>query len=70
MKKTLLFLLPFVSVMAFGQQKVYHRDKFDTEILPKKDAKTKYPDLREINNRKESIGFQIDEKKINALCSS
>lgn len=65
MKKLLLFLLPFLSVAAFGQQKVYHRDKFDTEILPKKDAETKYPDLRTISKIKGIVGSQIDEKKIN-----
>ncbi len=65
MKKLFLFLLPFYTIISFGQPKVFHRDKFDTEILTKKDAETKYPDLRVTNQKKGSVGFQIDEKKIN-----
>ncbi len=65
MKKLLLFFLTFLSSTLFAQQKVYHRDKFDTEILSKKDADTKYPDLRVAHRKKGSIAFEIDEKKVN-----
>ncbi len=65
MKKLLLFLLSFCTFISFGQQKVFHRDKFDTEILSKKDAEISYPDLRITHRKKGSIAFEIDEKKVN-----
>lgn len=66
--KNLLFLLIFTSISSFGQQKVYQRDKFDTEILSKALAEKKYPRLSGIRTTvesKETKNFEVDERKIN-----
>ena len=66
--KKLLFILSVCSFSSFGQQKVFQRDKFDTEILTNKTAKVKYPtasNSRTIERSNNVIRFDVDEKRIN-----
>lgn len=67
--KKLLFTLSFCSFTSFGQQKVYQRDKFDTEILTIITAKVKYPtatNSRTIERTNNAKRFEVDEKRINS----
>ena len=67
MKKLLLFL-SLCSFTTFGQQRVFQRDKFDTEILTIKTAKVKYPtaaNSRTIERTNNVKRFEVDEKRIN-----
>lgn len=66
--KKLLFILSLCSFTTFGQQKVFQRDKFDTEILTIITAKAKYPiakNSRTIERSNDVKRFEIDEKRIN-----
>jgi len=66
--KKLLFILSLCSFTTFGQQRVFERDKFDTEILTIVTAKVKYPtaaNSRTIERTNNVKRFEVDEKRIN-----
>jgi Leucine-rich repeat (LRR) protein len=67
MKKLILFLLPFLSVDVFGQQKVYRPEKFEQDIMNVKrirDVYKPYSVVQLKDGKEEAKDFEIETKKV------
>lgn len=67
MKKLLLFLMPFLSVAVFGQQKVYRPEKFEQDVMNVKrisDVYKPYFVIQLKDGKEETKDFEIETKKV------